>query len=120
MRGIHLVGIGPGDISHLSREALWAISSSSVIVGYKNYFKLIPGLIRGKELIATGMTKEVERARAAIERALSGKVVAVVSSGDPGIYGMAGLVLEMLGRLGVKVKRLQDGDPDPRIHLLGL
>ncbi len=75
-----------------AREALQACD---VIVGYKNYVKTIADISEGKEVFQFGMRKEVERCRKAIELAKDGKLVALVSSGDPGIYGMAGLVLEL-------------------------
>jgi precorrin-3B C17-methyltransferase len=65
-----------------------------VIVGYKTYIDLIAPLVRGKETISTGMTREVERVETAIDCALQGRPCAIVSSGDPGIYAMAGLVFE--------------------------
>jgi len=65
------------------------------VVGYKHYLEHIDDLTDGKELIASGMTEEVDRCRAALERAAAGAVVAFVSSGDAGVYGMAGLALEM-------------------------
>lgn len=65
-------------------------------MGYSTYIGLIKPLLFGKEIVSTGMTKEVERCKKAIELAYKGKKVAVISSGDPGIYGMAGLVLELL------------------------
>lgn len=66
-------------------------------MGYKGYIHLIdPDVLGGKEIISTGMTREIERCRKAIDKALEGKKAVVVSSGDPGIYGMAGLVLELL------------------------
>jgi len=72
-----------------------ALQSCDVIVGYKSYVKTIADLTEGKEVYQFGMRKEVERCKKAIELAENGKVVALVSSGDPGIYGMAGLVLEL-------------------------
>jgi len=66
-----------------------------VVVGYTTYVRLIEDLVGEKETIATGMTREVERCRAALERVCQGQTVALVSSGDPGVYGMAGLALEM-------------------------
>lgn len=69
-----------------------------MIVGYTTYIKLLTGLIAGKKVVATGMTTEVERAAKAVALARQGKKVCVVSSGDPGIYGMAGLILELLNR----------------------
>ena len=65
------------------------------MVGYTPYIESIADLTHGKELISTGMTHEVARCRQALERAAAGDVVALISSGDPGIYGMAGLALEM-------------------------
>ena len=72
-----------------------AIGESRVVVGYSAYLESIADLTGGKELISTGMTHEVERCRQAIARAVAGDVVALISSGDPGIYGMAGLALEL-------------------------
>ncbi len=66
-----------------------------MIVGYKTYIDLIAPLVKGQEIISTGMTREVERVEAAIACALQGRSCAIVSSGDPGIYAMAGLVLEV-------------------------
>lgn len=90
-----MVGIGPGSPLDRTRRAELAIARSQVIIGYTRYLELIRDLTAGKELIATGMTREVERCRMALERAARGQEVALVSSGDPGIYGMAGLVFEI-------------------------
>jgi precorrin-3B C17-methyltransferase len=73
-----------------------AIRQSDVVVGYKHYLDSITDLTGGKELISSGMMQKVDRCRAAVERALSGATVAFVSSGDAGVYGMAGLALEMI------------------------
>ena len=68
-----------------------------VIVGYRTYMRLIePSVLEGKETIETGMTDEVRRCQMAVEKILEGKDTAVVSSGDAGIYGMAGLVLQIM------------------------
>jgi len=80
-----------------------AIAESRVVVGYTRYLDLIRDLLAGKETIATGMTQEVERCRAALRRAEAGNVVALVSSGDPGIYGMASLAIELSSAEGVSV-----------------
>lgn len=66
-----------------------------MIVGYTRYVELVKPLIDGKEIFTTGMTFEVERCKKALEYARSGKTVAVVCSGDAGIYGMAGLILQL-------------------------
>ena len=111
-RIIHCVGIGPGDEAHLTREALGCITSSDVIVGYRSYLQYIGHFIFEQEVISTGMTKEVERARAAVEEALKGRTVCVISSGDSGIYAMAGLVLEVTKALGLEVASLRRGQVD--------
>lgn len=90
-----MVGIGPGSPADMSPRAKESILSADVVVGYNTYLKLIEDLIIDKNIIGTGMMQEIDRCNAAVEAALSGKKVAVVSSGDPGIYGMAGLVIEL-------------------------
>ncbi len=75
---------------------------SEVIVGYKTYIDLIgPEFLEGKEVISTGMKGEIQRCQLAIEKALDGRDTALVSSGDAGVYGMAGLVLELLAEYGL-------------------
>ncbi|MFO0753953.1 MAG: precorrin-3B C(17)-methyltransferase [Thermodesulfovibrionales bacterium] len=93
---LYIVGTGPGSIEHITPYAQNVIRKSDVIVGYGTYLDLIPELIRDKEVFSTGMTKETDRCRKAVELALAGKAVTVISGGDPGIYAMAGLVFEML------------------------
>jgi len=90
-----VVGLGPGGEETLTPQAREALLQAEVVVGYTTYLKLIEQLIAGKMIIASGMKKETERARSAVAEALTGKHVAVVSSGDPGVYGMAGPVLEV-------------------------
>lgn len=90
-----VVGIGPGKESDMTIGAKEALQACDVIVGYKGYIKAIADLSEGKEVFQFGMRKEIERCRKAIELAKDGNLVALVSSGDPGIYGMAGLVLEL-------------------------
>jgi precorrin-3B C17-methyltransferase len=83
-----------------TRRAEDAIRQSSVVVGYKHYLDNIRDLTGGKELLSSGMTQEIDRCRAALERARDGAVVAFVSSGDAGVYGMAGLALELAASEG--------------------
>lgn len=97
---LYIVGLGPGDASQLTYRARVALGESEVIVGYRTYVELIREIVAGKEVLASGMRQEVARAKVAVERAASGKVVAVVCSGDPGIYGMAGLIFEVMGEGG--------------------
>jgi precorrin-3B C17-methyltransferase len=95
-----VVGIGPGGVLDRTRRAEEAIARSQVVVGYGPYLEQIVDLTRGKEILSSGMTREVERCRAALKRAQEGATVALVSSGDPGIYGMAGLALELAAAEG--------------------
>jgi precorrin-3B C17-methyltransferase len=97
---LSIVGIGPGAAAHTSPAALEAITSAEVIVGYITYIKLVRDLIEGKEVVRTGMTEEIGRARAAVERAREGAKVAIISSGDAGVYGMCGLVFQVLKEIG--------------------
>jgi precorrin-3B C17-methyltransferase len=90
-----VVGIGPGACADISQRALDALKSCETIVGYKLYIDLIKDIIGTKRIIASAMRKEVERVELAIREAQLGKTVSIISSGDPGIYGMAGLVLEL-------------------------
>jgi precorrin-3B C17-methyltransferase len=76
-------------------QALQALVSAEVIVGYKTYLELISDLLEGKKVFASGMRKELERCQTAIDYALRGRRVAIISSGDSGIYGMAGLVFDL-------------------------
>jgi precorrin-3B C17-methyltransferase len=73
------------------------------VLGYKTYLDLIPDLLAGKTVLSSGMRKEMERCQTAIDHATSGRSVALVSSGDAGIYGMAGLVLDICREKGVRV-----------------
>ena len=95
------MGIGPGPVAEMSPRAQRAIEACDIIIGYNTYVKFIGGLVEGKQVVPFGMGQELARARRAIEEALSGKRVALISSGDPGIYGMAGPVLEVLRRDGI-------------------
>jgi precorrin-3B C17-methyltransferase len=90
-----VVGIGPGGPLDRTHRAEQAIAASGVIVGYTRYLELIADLTQGKQLLSSGMRQETERCRKALEMARSGETVALISSGDPGIYGMAGLALEL-------------------------
>jgi precorrin-3B C17-methyltransferase len=99
-----VVGIGPGGPEDRTFRCRSAILESSVIVGYTGYLGLIEDLTRGKRLVSTGMTKEVERCEKALELAEGGEIVSLVSSGDPGVYGMAGLALELKREKGYAVQ----------------
>ena len=95
MTKLTVVGIGPGNLIDITERAKIAINDADVVVGYHTYIELIKPLIANKEVISTGMRQEIDRCRMAVETAITKNVV-VISSGDAGVYGMAGLVLEML------------------------
>src|SRR6266436_4619579 len=97
---IFVVGFGPGSAEHLTPAARAAIEACDVCIGYKTYIELVRPLLTGKKIIATGMTEEIDRGRKAYQLAQAGKRVAVISSGDSGVYGMAGLVYEVLEKAG--------------------
>lgn len=92
---IAVIGIGPGAIEQMTLKAKQEIESAEVIIGYKTYLKLVQQIIKDEvEVISGNMGQEVDRARMAVSKALQNKRVAVVSSGDSGVYGMAGVVIE--------------------------
>ena len=92
-----VVGIGPGDWEDMTVRADRALRSCDVIVGYHVYVDLVRDRYPDKEFLTTGMTRETDRCRMALEAAREGKTVAMVCSGDSGIYGMAGLIYELRG-----------------------
>ena len=101
MAKITVVGLGPGSLLDMTPRAREAIDRAEVVAGYNTYIQLIEELLEGsgKEVIGTGMMQEIDRCRLAVATAASGKETVVVSSGDAGVYGMAGLVLELILKL---------------------
>jgi precorrin-3B C17-methyltransferase len=97
---LYIVGVGPGHHDHMTFRAKQVIEESDTIVGYETYVNLVDDLIEGKDIYRYAMTQEVERAHQCINLAKEGKIVSLVSSGDPGIYGMAGLIFEILAEAG--------------------
>lgn len=101
---LHVVGFGPGGKEHMTFKAAEVIGSADVVTGYTTYVELLKPIFPDKVYKATGMMKEVERCRMAIEDAMSGKDVAMVSSGDSGIYGMAGIVYQLADEMGADIE----------------
>lgn len=97
---IMLVGLGPGSTEHLTYRARAAIAEADTVIGYVTYIRLVADLVEGKEVIKKSMTEELDRAIEALDRARQGKKVALVSSGDAGVYGMAGPTFEVLFQAG--------------------
>ena len=92
---VYVVGLGPGGVEQMTRRAQETLAACDVIAGYNVYIDLIKDDYKDKEFLSTGMRKEVERCKLAIEEALKGKTVAMVSSGDAGVYGMAGIMYQI-------------------------
>lgn len=109
---LSVVGIGPGNDEHITPAAMKAIKNATHVVGYSTYIKLVKHHLDGKQITRTGMTEEIGRARSAIETAKAGGHVALISSGDAGVYGMATLVFQLLEEMGWK-----RGDA-PDLHLI--
>ena len=106
---LFLIGIGSGDHKDMTTHCIAVLRNCDLVVGYKRYVDLAKPFIAEKDVISSGMSQEVERCTRAITEAKKGRNVALISSGDPGVYGMAGLALEIInkkklwGRLEVEV-----------------
>ncbi len=101
MAKITVVGMGPGEESMMTEQALSALDSADVIIGYTVYLELLGNRFRDKEFLSTPMKQEVERCRMCFEQAGKGKNTAIICSGDAGIYGMASLMLELASEYGM-------------------
>ena len=96
MQKVYVVGLGPGGVEQMTtRAAKETLAKCDVIAGYHVYINLIKEDFADKEFLSTGMRKEVDRCRLAVEEALKGKTVAMISSGDAGVYGMAGIMYQV-------------------------
>src|SRR4051812_13855222 len=92
---LSIVGLGPGSPGLLTPDAAAALGAAEVVVGYRGYLDSIADRLVGKEVIGRELGQEVERAEAALDRAEAGRIVALVSSGDAGVYGMGGVACEL-------------------------
>ena len=92
---LSVVGIGPGSFEAMTQRARQALADCDVIVGYTVYVELVKAHFADKEFLTTPMRKEVERCSLAFERAAAGQNVAMICSGDAGVYGMSGLIYEL-------------------------
>ena len=95
MKKIYVVGIGPGAYEQMTIRAVKVLENCEVIIGYTVYVDLVREHFAGKEFLTTPMKQEVERCRMAFETANAGKKTAMICSGDAGVYGMSGLMLEI-------------------------
>ena len=97
---IFVVGIGPGDVEHMTTRAQTVWQEVDVVAGYKTYIDIIRPLLTEKQVVSTGMRQELDRCREVVKLAQDGHKVALVSSGDAGVYGMAGILIECLEEAG--------------------
>ena len=105
MSKLYVVGIGPGNYENMTHRALQVLADSDVIAGYTVYVDLVRDRFPDKEFFTTAMRQEVDRVKAALEMAAGGRTVALVCSGDGGVYGMSGLAEELAPRYpGVTVE----------------
>ncbi|MEG1060754.1 MAG: precorrin-3B C(17)-methyltransferase [Oscillospiraceae bacterium] len=95
MKKLYVVGIGPGNSDMMTEQAKNALADSDILCGYTVYIDLVRESYPEKQVLVTPMTKETERCRMAIEAAVNGSTVAMICSGDAGVYGMAGLIYEL-------------------------
>ncbi|MGI6776953.1 MAG: precorrin-3B C(17)-methyltransferase [Acetivibrionales bacterium] len=103
MPKIFVIGLGPGDMEDMTPRAKKAIGEADIVVGYSTYIDLIKGHFPVKRFVKSPMTREVERCKLVMDLALEGYTVALVSSGDSGIYGMAGIMLEVVNSTGQQI-----------------
>ena len=105
MTKLAVVGLGPGGAHDMTVRAIDALEACDLIVGYTTYIELIADQFADKEMLSTPMRKEVDRCHLALQEAAKGRKVAMVCSGDPGIYGMAGLLFELVSEYpGVEIE----------------
>lgn len=103
MAKLYVVGIGPGGREHMTLKAIESIKKADVIVGYTPYIDYLGDLVEGKEVYSTGMRGELKRCQFAIDKVREGKDTAIVSTGDAGLYGMAGPILELGDNIEVEI-----------------
>lgn len=104
MNKLFLVGLGPGDPQGMTETAKAALEQAEVLCGYTVYLDLVKEQFPEKETYTTPMTRELERCQWAVNRAAQGKIVAMLCSGDAGVYGMAGPVLELAEGKNVEIE----------------
>ncbi len=101
---IYAVGIGPGNMEDISVRAYNILKNVDVIAGYTTYVDLVKDEFPDKEFLVSGMKREIERCKEVLEIAKTGQDIALISSGDAGIYGMAGIMLEVAMESGIEVE----------------
>ncbi len=103
MAKLYVVGIGPGGKEHFTQRAMEVFQQCQTVVGYTYYIQLVEEWIEGKKIIKTGMTGEIERCKQAIEEVRQGRDTCLISTGDAGLYGMAGPAYELGNDIDIEV-----------------
>lgn len=103
MAKLYVIGMWPGGREHMTLKAIETIKKSDIIVGYTPYIDYLGDLVKGKEIYSTGMKGEIERCKLAIKKVKEGKNTAIISTGDAGLYGMAGPILELKEDIEVEI-----------------
>ncbi len=103
MAKLYVVGFGPGGYEHMTVRAVDVIKSADIVTGYTTYVNMLKEFFPDKQYLSTPMKKEVDRCRLAVSKAMEGYTVAMVSSGDSGIYGMAGIVLQVTKEMNADI-----------------
>lgn len=104
MGKLYVVGFGPGGKEHMTLKAVDVIENADIVTGYTTYIDILKEYFPNKNYIATPMMREVERCKIAVEEAMKNKTVAMVSSGDSGIYGMAGIIYQVAEELNAEIE----------------
>ena len=104
MGKLYVVGFGPGGYEHMTAKCIRVIQEADVVTGYTTYVNLLKEYFPEKTYLATPMMQEVKRCRMAVEEAMKGQTVAMVSSGDSGIYGMAGIIYQVAEEMKAEIE----------------
>lgn len=104
MGTLYVVGFGPGGYEHMTEKAIDVITHADVVTGYTTYIDMLKEYFPDKQYLATPMMQEVKRCRMAVEEAMKDQTVAMVSSGDSGIYGMAGIIYQVAEEMQAEIK----------------
>lgn len=104
MGKLYVVGFGPGGYEHMTQKCVDVIQKADVVTGYTTYVEMLKPIFPDKHYLATPMMQEVKRCRMAVEEAMKDQTVAMVSSGDSGIYGMAGIIYQVAQEMGANIE----------------
>ena len=104
MGKLYVVGFGPGGYEHMTAKCIDVIEKADIITGYTTYVEMLKEFFPDKTYLATPMMQEVKRCRMAVEEAMKDQTVAMVSSGDSGIYGMAGIIYQVAEEMGADIE----------------